>query len=252
MNDARDLNGSTAGSSGFDYGTAYLDGAAAAFAELAAQRSDLIGGFDAWSPRSTRPVSAAFDLEAAESAIALLREDRDRRGYTDEDAATARALRGVLDAAQVWDTVTSTVPIDLPVPLEPELQPDRVRSRPGWDDIVVLEAGFAGATVIVQRTAHASRPADYEFLASGPTGPNRLRDVDTTGMGIIAAGDRSLRPTRAGVYDALGEQIREHLVGLAEAVADYRDSLNTMESGRSTAAQITPANPTRPGHDRSL
>ena len=79
---------------GFLYNTAYLDGAAAAFAELAVtEHPDLIGGNQA-PVAAARSGSAAEDLAAAEAAITLLRENRDRHGYTDEDAATAaRAAR---------------------------------------------------------------------------------------------------------------------------------------------------------------
>ena len=91
------------------YNTAYLDGAAATLAELADRASRLTRA--ATGTRSAgRSGSAAEDLAAAEAAITLLRENRDRHGYTHEDAATARALRNVLDAAQVWDEVTAAAP----------------------------------------------------------------------------------------------------------------------------------------------
>ena len=136
--------------------------------------------------------------------------------------------------------------------LEPDLRPDRVHPRPGWDDTVVLEAGFAGATITVQRSDDGpdSQP-EYCFLATGPAGKGPLRDVDTTGMGMIAAGDRSPRPGRAQVYAELGADVRHHLVGLADAVAAHRQALAVKESQRA-AATMTPIEATRPGRERAL
>lgn len=230
------------------YNTAYLDGAAAAFAELAAnQHPEVVAGFDSAPPRPVAPGAAAADMEAAEAAIGLLREDRDRRGYTDEDAATARALRGVLDAAEAWNTVAAAEP----APLEDELRPDRVRSR-DWDGDVVVDAGFAGITITVHRTAGTGGAVSYDFLASGPGGRGPLRDVDTTGMGMIAAGDRSPNPARAVVYEEVGAQVRHHLSGLADAVAQRHTFLHQQETRRAAAAQPTVSVATRTTRERSL
>ena len=136
--------------------------------------------------------------------------------------------------------------------LEPDLRPDRVRPRPGWDDTVVLEAGFAGATITVQRTDDGpdSQP-EFVFLATGPAGKGPLRDVDTTEMGMIAAGDRSPRPGRAQIYTELGADVRQYLIGLADAVAAHRQALAVRESQRTTAI-MTQIEATRPGHERAL
>ena len=73
------------------HNTAFLGGAVAALAELTA--TDHPHGL----VRTRRAAGlvgpeAATDLATAESAITLLREDRDRRGYTAEDAATAQGV----------------------------------------------------------------------------------------------------------------------------------------------------------------
>ena len=182
---------------GFRYTTAYLDGAAAVVAELAGGgQADPTGADDT---AAGRPGSAAADLAAAEAAITLYRENRDRHGYTDDDAVTARALRAVLDAAQVWEHLTAPAPVDRPWVLADELAPDRVRPRPGWDDAVVLDAGFGGATITVHRTGHTGAPAGYEFLATGPGGRGPLRDVDSTGMGVIDLVVTLSSPTKTAV-----------------------------------------------------
>ena len=237
---------------GFLYNTAYLDGAAAAFAELAVTaHSDLDGGNQA-PAAAARSGSAAWDLAAAEAAITLLRENRDRHGYTADDAETAHQLRNVLDAAQVWDEITSPTIVDRQAPLDQDLCPDRVRPRPGFDDTVILDAGFAGATITVQRSGPAHDPGQYQFLATGPGGRGPLRDVDTAGMGVIAAGDREPRPDRADVYADLGAEVRQHLIGLADAVAAQREALHVRETQRVSAANITTTPTVQPGHQRSL
>ncbi len=97
---------------GFLYNTAYLAGAAATLAELAVPaHSDLDGGNPA-PPAAARSGSAAQDLAAAEAAITLLRENRDRHGYTADDAETAHQLRNVLDVAQAWDEMPSPTTVD--------------------------------------------------------------------------------------------------------------------------------------------
>jgi len=240
------------GTGGFLYNTAYLDGAAAAFAELAVTaHSDLIGGNQ--SPvAAARSGSAAEDLAAAEAAITLLRENRDRHGYSVDDAATARALRDVLDAAQAWDEITSPTTVDQQAPLDGDLRPDRVRPHPGFDDAVILDAGFAGATITVQRNGAANHPGKYQFLTAGPGDGDPMRDVDTDGMGMIAAGDRVPRRDRADVYAELGAEVRQHLTGLADAVALQREALHTRETQRVPAAHITTTPTVQPGRQRSL
>jgi hypothetical protein len=237
---------------GFLYNTAYLAGAAATLAELAVTaHSDRDGGNQA-PAAAGRSGSAAQDLAAAEAAITLLRENRDRHGYTAEDAETAQALRSVLDAAQVWDEVPSPTPVDQTPRLEEDLRPDRVRPRPRFDDTVILDAGFAGATITVQRSGPAHDPGQYQFLTDGLGGRGPLRDVDTAGIGVIAAGDREPRPDRADVYAELGAEVRQHLIGLADAVAVQREALHVRETQRMSTAHITTTPTVQPGHQRSL
>ena len=132
------------------HNTAYLGGAIAALAELNGTSDPSPVSQGASRRGSGRAREAAVDMASAESAITLLREDRDRRGYTAEDAATAKTLRTVLDGAQVWDQVSALVTAEPAPQLEEGLRPDRVRSHPGWDDSVVLEAVFAGVTIRVR------------------------------------------------------------------------------------------------------
>jgi len=117
------------------HNTAYLGGAIAALAELNGTSDPVAGQPGPQQPRLWSSREAAVDMASAESAITLLREDRDRRGYTAEDAATAKTLRTVLDGAQVWDQVSALVTAERAPQLEEGLRPARVRSHPGWDDI---------------------------------------------------------------------------------------------------------------------
>ena len=84
-----------------------------------------------------------------------------------------------------------------------------------------------------------------------PAGKGPLRDVDTTGIGMIAAGDRSPRPGRAQVYTELGADVRQHLIGLADAVAAHRQALAVKESQRAVAT-LSLIEATRLGHERAL
>ena len=141
---------------------------------------------------------------------------------------------------------------DQPWPLQGDLCPDRVRPHPGFDDTVILDAGFAGATITVQRTGLAHDPGQYQFLIDGPAGRGPLRDVDTAGMGVAAAGDREPRPDRADVYAELGAEVRQHLIGLADAVASQREALHVRETQRMSTAHITTTPTVQPAHQRSL
>ena len=104
----------------------------------------------------------------------------------------------------------------------------------------------------MQRSGPAHYPGQYQFLATGPGGRGPLRDVDTTGMGVIAAGDREPRPNRADVYAELGAEVRQHLTGLADAVAAQREALHARETQRVSAANTTTTPTVQPGHQRSL
>jgi len=235
----------------FLFNTAYLDGAAAAIAELVVNSHPEFVETD--GSIGTGAQSAAENLAAAEAAIILLRENRESNGYSEEDAATARALRGVLDAAQVWDNVPSFALTDEAWrPLEQELQPDRIRQRLGWDDSVVLEAGFAGATVVIQRIGETNGTAKYELFAPTQNGQGPLHDVDSVALGMIAAGDRTPKAEHNDMYGDLGAQVRRHLVGLADAVAAHRQQLLGREMGRLETMQAPLLQSGRSGHERSL
>ena len=213
------------------HNTAYLSGAIAALTELNGT-SDVAGQPGPQQARLWSSREAAVDMASAESAITLLREDRDRRGYTAEDAATAKTLRTVLDGAQVWDQVSALMTAERAPQLEEGLRPDRVRSHPGWDDSVVLEAVFAGVTIRVERTGDGQGPGEYRFLDSDRGASGRLTEVDQETLGVIAAGDRTPRPDRQPVYQELGEQVRDHLIGLAQAVTSQREGLHRRETRR--------------------
>lgn len=110
--------------------------------------------------------------------------------------------------------------------LEEELRPDRIRQRSTGDrHTVVIDAGFSVATVRVVRTQHPDSDTTYKFLQSGhslgQSGWNYLPYDGTVELGVIAAGDRWPKPggENGTLYAELGEQIREHLVGLVDAVA---------------------------------
>ena len=138
----------------------------------------------------------------------------------------------MLDGARVWDQVSALVTAERAPQLEQGLRPDRVGSHPVSDDSVVLEAAFAGVTIRVQRTGDGPASGEYRFLATkrGATGP--LIEVDPGSLGVIATGDRTRRPGRQSAYRELGEQVRDHLVGLAQAVTSQRDALHRLETQR--------------------
>ena len=125
----------------------------------------------------------------------------------------------------MWDEVSALVTVEPAQRLEEGLRQDRVRSHPVSDDSVVLEAAFGGVTIRVQRTGDGLGSGEYRFLATerGATGP--LIEVDPGSLGVIATGDRTPRPDWQSVYRELGEQVRDHLVGLAQAVTSQRDAL---------------------------
>ena len=228
--------------------TAYLDAALAAAAELTANSSRVS------RTEPFRATQVAQDLAAAESAITLLRDNRDRNGYTPQDAATARALRGVLDAAQAWDQVPARAPAD---ELQEDLQPDRVRNRPTHGpDTVVIEAGFGSTTTTITVTRR-ELPGDeprYWFRQDDPSdlfrqGP--LPGSDPLQFGVAASGDRFSHPDRTDLYAELGRQIRDHLTGMADAVAAQRQTLAEMEATKVEATQVLPDHGVRRGNERS-
>ena len=121
----------------------------------------------------------------------------------------------------------AAVPVGDASPLADGLGPDRVRHHRSGDlHTVVLDAGFAAATVRVVRTERPGAEPRYEFLKAadrplGRSGWNYLPGDGTFDLGVIGAGDRWPTPGAAHgtLYAELGEQIREHLLGLIDAVA---------------------------------
>ena len=63
---------------------------------------------------------------------------------------------------------------------------------------------------------------------------------DTARIGMIAAGDRTPHPERAVEYDNLGKQVRNHLMGLAEAVDESREAIREQQTRRLQAAATVP------------
>ena len=113
-----------------------------------------------------------------------------------------------------------------PAPLEAGLRPDTVRHHPsGERHTAVIDAGFAAATVRVVRTEHPGADTTYQFLKSDHTyGQSRWTELPGDGafdLGVVAAGDHWPKPgvEHGNMYAELGEQTREHLLGMIDAVA---------------------------------
>jgi hypothetical protein len=179
------------------------------------------------------------DIAAAESALAMIRGQGRRHGFTGDHAQLVGQLRQVLDESAVWDTIT---PDDQPEPadLEPALRPDTVRERDEDDDMIVIDALFAGVTVTVMHQPGGIGPTNTLFFCDGPTGRGTLEVADTTRIGMIAAGDRTPNPERSAEYDNLGKQVRNHLTGLAEAVDHSREAIREQQTRRVQAAVTVP------------
>jgi len=60
---------------------------------------------------------------------------------------------------------------------------------------------------------------------------------------MIAAGDRTPEPSRAAEYDSLGQQVRQHLIGLVDAVAESRKCRLDQEARRLRATQANLGSP---------
>jgi hypothetical protein len=117
---------------------------------------------------------------------------------------------------------------------------------------VVLEAVFAGVTIRVERTGDRQGPGEYRLLDSDRGANGRLIEVDQETLGVIAAGDRTLRPDRQPVYHELGEEVRDHLIGLAEAVTSQREALHRRETQRLDATLKPTDVHVPPARERSL
>ncbi|ACV76876.1 hypothetical protein [Nakamurella multipartita] len=184
----------------------------------------------------TRADAVETDLAAAEAALSLIRGQGQRRGFTGEHVELAGHVKQVLDESAVWDTIT---PDDQPDPagLEPALRPETVRPGDDWDDIIALDASFAGRTVTVLRPPGQIGPFSYVFLADTPGTRFTKQGADTGTLGMIAAGDGEPDPARSAEYDDLGQQVRRHLIGLVDAVAEAREQGQEQEGRRLHAAQ---------------
>ncbi|ACV78346.1 hypothetical protein [Nakamurella multipartita] len=215
-----------------------------------ARRADATSGSD---PRADREVgddvdlprvdAVRADLAATESALAMIRDEGRRNGFTTDQVELARQLRLVLDESPVWDSITANDPAMAnqpePAVLEPALQPETVRPGNDWDDIIAVDAAFAGRTITVLRPPGQIGPFSYVFLADTPGNHYTEQAADTSTLGMIAAGDGEPDPARAAEYDDLGQQVRRHLIGLVDAVAEARELRQQQEGRRLHAAQTS-------------
>lgn len=195
-------------------------------------------GEDADRPRADVVQS---DLAATEAALAMIRDQGQHHGFTTDQVQLARRLRLVLDESPVWDSITpsDTTPANPPEPaaLEPALRPETVRPSDDWDDIIALDASFAGRTITVLRPPGRIGPFSYVFLADTPGTRYTKQGANTATLGMIAAGDSTPDPAHAAEYDDLGQQVRRHLIGLVDAVAEARELRQEQEGRRLHAAQ---------------
>lgn len=200
-----------------------------------------------------RTESVQADLAAAEAALSLIRGQGQRHGFTSLDVELVGRLKQVLDESPVWDTITpdDTDPAEQTqwVDLEPALRPETVRSNDDWDDIIAIDAAFAGRKITVLRPPGPAG-SGYVFLADVPNHRGTMEGADNTRMGMIASGDTTPHPERAAEYDALGQQVRRHLIGLVDAVADSRELRQEQETRRRTAALPTLGTPIDAAHQQ--
>ena len=191
----------------------------------------------------TRADYVEADLAAAESALSLIRQQGRRGGFTGEHVELAGHLKQMLDESSLWDTIVpdNTITVDDPEPaeLEPALRPDTVRPGDDWDDMIVIDAAFAGTTITVMRPPGPVQSSSYVFMTLEPGKRSIMQAADLTTMGRIAAGDRQPEPSRADEYQRLGKQVRNHLIGLVDAVADAREQRAEQEGRRLQAAQAS-------------
>jgi len=153
----------------------------------------------------------------------------------------------------VWDTITpdDTAPADASPrgDLEPALRPETVRPNNDWDDIIAIDASFAGRKITVLRPPGPGG-FGYVFLSDVPDHRGTMEGADNTKMGMIASGDATPHPDRAAEYDALGQQVRRHLIGLVDAVAESRELRQEQETRRRAAALPTLGGPVDAVHQQ--
>ncbi len=217
-------------------------------------------------PRETEPILLSddadltradyieADLAAAESALSLIRQQGRRGGFTSEHVELAGHLKQMLDESPLWDSI---VPDDTMAvedtelgQLEPALRPDTVRPSDDWDEMIVIDASFAGTTITVMRPPGPVDSSSYVFMTLEPGKRSIMQAADLSTMGRIAAGDRQPEPRRADEYERLGKQVRNHLIGLVDAVADARELRTEQEGRRLQAAQSSLGSPVEAAYQR--
>jgi hypothetical protein len=197
--------------------------------------------------------AARSDLAAVESALAMIRDQGQRHGFTTDQVELAHQIKLVLDKSPVWDSITPGDPAPdgpAPEPLEPALQPETVRPNDDWDDIIALDAAFAGRTITVLRPPGPNGPFSYVFLCDTPGTRFTKESADTAKLGMIAAGDGTPDPVRAAEYDGLGQQVRQHLIGLIDAIAESRERRLDQETRQLHAAQANLGSPVEAAYHR--
>lgn len=202
----------------------------------------------------SRAEAVEADLAAAESALSLIRGQGRRGGFTSEHIELAGQLKQMLDESSLWDTIvpddTITVEDTEPRELEQALRPDTVRAVDDWDDMIVLDAAFAGTTITVIRPPGPVDSPSYVFMTLEPGKRSIMQAADLSTMGRIAAGDRQPEPSRADEYERLGKQVRNHLIGLVDAVADARELRTEQEGRRLQAPQASLGSSVEAAHQR--
>lgn len=183
-------------------------------------------------------------LDATASAIAMIRGQGQTDRFTVQHQKLAQQLRQVLDASPIRDSITpaESAPTDHPQPvdLDPALRPDTVRARVASDDLVAIDAAFAGTTITVVRTPGPLGPSRYTFMFDTHDGRGEQEANDAVKIGMIAAGHRTPDPARDMEYLCLGLQVRSHLMGLVDALADSREGWHEQQARRLRIANGAP------------
>ncbi|MGS0686534.1 hypothetical protein ACVBEQ_15540 [Nakamurella sp. GG22] len=191
-----------------------------------------------------RTEAVQADLVAIEPAPAMSRNHGERNELPTTQAKLARQVRLVLDKSIETGSIThrdhASDRTQEGADLEAALRPDTVREHDRGDDMVVIEAAFAGTTITVLRVPGDIGPSSYVFMCESPGGSGAQQTLDATKIGMVAAGDRTPDPDRAGDYEHLGDQVRNHLIGLANAVAETRQAWEDQQARRLEAVQLAP------------
>ncbi len=184
------------------------------------------------------------DLATIEPTLAMSRNRGELNELPTAQAKLASQVRLVLDKSTERDSITHRDHASDRTPewadLEAALRPDTVREHDRGDDMVVIEAAFAGTTITVLRVPGDIGPSSYVFMCESPGGSGAQQTLDATKIGMVAAGDRTPDPDRAGDYEHLGNQVRNHLIGLANTVAESRQAWREQQARRLDAIQTAP------------